>query len=63
MSTMKFCKGMSLGLIVGIGAGMCIAANSKGYSKMLSKRNGKKMACKAKRAAKEIIENITDAIG
>lgn len=63
MSTMKFCKGLSLGLVIGVSAGMCIAANNRECSKMMTKRHGKRMVGKARHAMKDIVENIADAIG
>lgn len=54
MNSMDFAKGMGLGVIAGATIGMAVAPRKKG---------SKSMAGKALKAAGEIVENITDAIG
>ena len=54
MNNMDFIKGMSIGVIAGASVGMAIAPK---------KKNTKTFAGKALKAAGEIVENVSGALG
>ena len=54
MSDMRFVRGVCVGLIAGAAVGAALMPRSK---------NNKNMAGRALRAAGEVLEQITDAIG
>lgn len=56
MNNMDFIKGMGIGVIAGATIGMAVVPKKKGT-------NAKSFAGKALRAAGDIVENISDAMG
>ena len=54
MNSMDFIKGIGIGAAAGAAIGMIVSPR---------KRNGKTMVGKALKAAGEIVDNVTDAMG